>query len=128
MIHSVRLEIGKARIYLEIDDKFSPKTADSFLKSLPFSVDLNVWGEEIYSSPSPVIAPEEDGKSPVELNDVAYWPTGKAICLFYGPTPIGVKGEITPASPVNIIGKIISPDKSVLGIVDGKRGTFTLIQ
>ncbi|MEJ2259710.1 MAG: cyclophilin-like family protein, partial [Nitrosopumilaceae archaeon] len=84
--------------------------------------------EEIYSSPSPVIVSEENAKSPVGLNDVAYWPSGKAICLFYGPTPIGVKGEITPASPVNIIGKILSPDKSVLGIVDGKRGTFRLKQ
>ena len=124
MKHSVQLKIENSLIDLEIDDEFSPKTVDSFLKSLPFSVDLNVWGEEIYSSSSPVIVSEENAKSPVELNDVAYWPTGKAICLFYGPTPIGVKGEITPASPVNVIGKIISPDKSVLGIADGKRGTF----
>ena len=28
----------------------------------------------------------------VDLNDVAYWPSGKAICLFFGPTPIGKKG------------------------------------
>jgi len=32
------------------------------------------------------------------LYDVAYWPTGKAICLFYGPTPIGNKNEIKPYS------------------------------
>ena len=65
-------------------------------------------------------------QSPVSLNDVAYWPTGKAVCLFYGPTPIGKKGEITPASPVNVIGKIITPDKSVLKITDGIDGTFQL--
>ena len=29
-------------------------------------------------------------------------------------------------SPVNVIGKIISPDKSILDIADGKRGTFRL--
>lgn len=126
MKHSVQLELENSIIDLEIDDKFSPKTVDSFLKSLPFSVDLNVWGEEIYSSSSPITISEENAKSPVELNDVAYWPTGKAICLFYGPTPIGVKEEITPASPVNVIGKIISPDKSVLSIADGKQGTFRL--
>ena len=126
MKHSVLLEIENLKINLDIDDQFSPKTTDSFLKSLPFSVDFNVWGDEIYSSSSPVKVSEENAKSPVKLNDVAYWPTGKAICLFYGPTPIGVKGEITPASPVNVIGKIISPDKSVLDIVDGKTGTFRL--
>ena len=126
MKHVVQLEIDDSKINLEIDDKFSPNTVDSFLKSLPFDVDLNVWGEEIYSSSSPVEVLEENAQSPVTLNDVAYWPTGKAICLFYGPTPIGNPGEIIPASPVNVIGKIISPDKSVLDIADGKRGTFRL--
>ena len=48
MKHSVELEIENSKIILEIDDRFSPSTADSFLKSLPFDVDLNVWGEEIY--------------------------------------------------------------------------------
>ncbi len=57
---------------------------------------------------------EENAKPLVELNDVAYWPTGKAICLFYGPTPIGKRGEIKPYSPVNVIGKIVDPDKSIL--------------
>lgn len=125
-MYSIRLEIEDTKIFLELNDEFSPKTVKSFLESMPFSVDLNVWGEEIYSSKSPITISEENAKSPVDFNDVAYWPNGKAICLFYGPTPIGKKGEITPASPVNVIGKIISPDKSVLNIADGKRGTFRL--
>ena len=57
--------------------------------------------------------------------DVAYWPTGKAICLFFGPTPIGKEGEIKPYSPVNVIGKIKNPDKSILKKVDnGMKVTF----
>ena len=111
-------------IVLELDDTHSPKTVNEFVKKLPFTVDLNVWGEEIYTSESPISQTEENAKSPVNLNDVAYWPTGKAICLFYGPTPIGKSGEITPASPVNIIGKIIHPDKSVLELAEGKSGTL----
>jgi len=93
---------------------------------LPFTVDLNVWGDEIYTSKSPISQPEENAKSPVELNDVAYWPTGKAICLFYGPTPIGEPGKITPASPVNVIGKIISPDKSILEKIHSEKARFSL--
>ena len=125
MKHSVSLEIKNSEtILLELDDENSPQTVKSFLKSLPFSVGLNVWGEEIYTSPSPINAGEENAKSPVSLNDVAYWPSGKAICLFFGPTPIGKKGEITPASPVNVIGKIKNADKSILGLADGKKATF----
>ncbi len=113
-------------IILELDNTNSPKTVNDFVEKLPFTVDLNVWGDEIYTSESPITQPEENAKSSVQLNDIAYWPTGKAICLFYGPTPIGKPGEITPASPVNVLGKIILPDKSILNNTDGKSATFSL--
>lgn len=127
MKHIVRLDIlNSTGVTLELNDDTSPKTVRSFLDNLPFTVDLNVWGDEIYTSSSPINIPEENAKSTVSLNDVAYWPTGKAICLFYGPTPISKNDEITPASPVNIIGKIIDPDKSVLDTAEGKEATFSL--
>ena len=124
MKHTVHVDVDSSKIILELDDSNSPKTVNEFVEKLPFTVDLNVWGDEIYSSKSPISQPEENAKSPVELNDVAYWPRGKAICLFYGPTPIGEPGEITPASPVNVIGKVISADKSILGMADGAKATF----
>jgi len=127
MKYTVQVKIPNFQlIILELDDINSPKTVNDFIDKLPFTVDLNVWGDEIYTSESPITQPEENAKSLVELNDVAYWPTGKAICLFFGSTPIGKPGEITPASPVNVLGKIISPDKSILNNVDGKSATFSL--
>ncbi|MDH3312128.1 MAG: cyclophilin-like fold protein [Nitrosopumilus sp.] len=127
MKYAIEIKIpNSSNILLELDDSYSPKTVDDFITKLPFTVNLNVWGDEIYTLKSPISQSEENAKSPVQLNDVAYWPTGKAICLFYGPTPIGKPGEITPASPVNVIGKIVSPDKSILNDVDGKRATFSL--
>ncbi len=126
MKHTVQVKIPNlSLIILELDDANSPKTVNDFIEKLPFTVDLNVWGDEIYTSESPITQPEENAKSPVQLNDVAYWPTGKAICLFYGSTPIGNPGEITPASPVNVLGKIILPDKSILNNADGKNATFS---
>jgi len=127
MKHSVEVRISNSSsIFLELDDTNSPNTVNDFVAKLPFTVDLNVWGDEIYTSKSPITQPEENAKSPVELNDVAYWPTGKAVCLFYGPTPIGNPGEITPASPVNVIGKIISPDKTILNSIHSENATFSL--
>lgn len=124
---TITVEISDSSdITLELDPATSPKTVKEFVNKLPFSLILNVWGEEIYTNESPIDMPEENATSPVTLNDVAYWPTGKAICLFFGNTPIGKEGEITPASPVNVIGKIISPDKSVLKVADGKVATFKL--
>ena len=127
MKYTVQIKIpNSSMITLELDDTNSPKTVNDFIEKLPFTVDLNIWGDEIYTSESPINQSEENAKSLVQLNDVAYWPTGKAICLFYGFTPIGKPGEITPASPVNVIGKIILPDKNVLKNIDGKSSTFIL--
>ncbi len=113
-------------VTIELNDKFSPKTVNSFLDKLPFSLELYVWGDEIYTSSSPISISEENSKDLVTLNDVAYWPQGKAICLFYGPTPTSKNNEISPASPVNIIGKIIEPEKSILDKVEGKTANFRL--
>ncbi len=107
-----------------MDDKISPNTVKQLVDHLPFTTSLNLWGEEIYTDETPIDVGEENAKDLVELNDVAYWPTGKAICLFYGPTPIGRKEEIKPYSPVNVIGKITSPDKKILDSIAGKKASF----
>ena len=87
---------GLENTIIELDDTSSPKTCANILKSLPFSVNAHIWGEEIYTDESPITQSEENAKALVNLNDVAYWPSGKAMCLFFGPTPIGKKGEIKP--------------------------------
>lgn len=126
MKYSIEVAIPRLKnIDLDLDDSVSPKTVKSFLDNLPFTVGVNLWGEEIYTDESPIDVGEENAKSPVELFDVAYWPSGKAICLFYGPTPIGNKNEIKPYSPVNVIGKISNADKQILSeLKDGMKVTF----
>ena len=126
MKYSIEVAIPRLKnIELELDDSSSPKTVKSLLDNLPFSVGINLWGDEIYTDESPVNMEEENAKSPVDLFDVAYWPSGKAICLFYGPTPLGNKNEIKPYSPVNVIGKISNADKQILSeLKDGIKVTF----
>jgi len=126
MKHTIQVDIPKLKsIDLELDDTMCPNTVKSFLQNLPFTLGVNLWGEEIYTNESPINVDEENAKAQVELYDVAYWPTGKAICLFYGPTPIGNKNEIKPYSPVNVIGKILKPDKKILSeLKNGTNVTF----
>ena len=80
-------------------------TADLFWENLPMEHTISTWGNEIYFNTA-IIADEEDSVPTVDLGDIAYWPPGQAICLFYGPTPMSVGKEIRPASPVNLVGKI----------------------
>ena len=130
MIHKVILDLPNLKkIILELDDKIAPKTVSSFLDSLPLEVGMNVWGEEIYTDETPIKVGLENSKSLVDLLDVAYWPPGKAICLFFGPTPIGKSGEIRPYSEVNIMGKIVNTDKSFLkDLTNGLQVTFDLFK
>jgi uncharacterized protein len=96
-------------LLIELDDSKSPKTAKAILDSLPIKVKINRWGDELYTDKTPILAGEENPQSVVYLSDVAYWPEGNAICLFFGPTPISKEpNKILPYSPVNVIGKIIT--------------------
>ena len=126
MTYRVVVDLPKIKnMELELDDKIAPKTVRSFLDCLPLSVGINVWGEELYTDETPIGMGPENSKSLVDLMDVAYWPQGRAICLFFGPTPIGNKGEIKPYSPVNVIGKIREIDKKFLrDIKERTKATF----
>ncbi|VFJ15370.1 cyclophilin-like fold protein [Candidatus Nitrosocosmicus franklandus] len=97
-------------IMLELDSSLSPKTFQAILDRLPIKVQMNRWGDELYSDPIDVSFDEEEN-SRIEVNelDVGFWPEGKALCLFFGPTPISKDGKILAYSPVNIVGKILEP-------------------
>ncbi|MFZ0344725.1 MAG: cyclophilin-like fold protein [Nitrososphaeraceae archaeon] len=97
--------------YIELDDSQSPKTVKAILDNLPIKVKINRWGDELYTDKTPIVAEKENAQSVVKPLDVAYWPEGNALCLFYGSTPISKSpDEILPYSPVNIVGKIITKD------------------
>ncbi|MGA7602433.1 MAG: cyclophilin-like fold protein [Nitrososphaeraceae archaeon] len=97
--------------YIELDDSQSPKTVKAILDNLPIKVKINRWGDELYTDKTSIVAEEENAQSVVKPLDVAYWPEGNALCLFYGSTPISKSpDEILPYSPVNIVGKIITKD------------------
>jgi hypothetical protein len=97
-------------ISIELDDSRSPKTVQAILENLPIQVGITRWGDELYTEETQIIAEEEEPKREVNFLDVAYWPEGNALCLFYGPTPISKDGQILAYSPVNIVGRIILHD------------------
>ena len=108
---SIKFTDSDKTAYIELDDSQSPKTVKAILDNLPIEVKINRWGDELYTDKTPIVAEEENAQSVVKPLDVAYWPEGNALCLFYGSTPISKSpDEILPYSPVNIVGKIITKD------------------
>ena len=81
----------------ELIRHLAPRTVNSILKKLPLEGRAALWKEEIYFE-IPIAAGEEKAKKTTKKGDLAYWPMGKAFCVFYG--------ESQPYSPVNIIGQV----------------------
>ena len=81
------------------------QTSNHLVNILPITAAANIWGEEIYFE-LPFTVENEIPQDIVQLGDLAYWPPGKAFCMFFGTTPVSIGGEIRPASEVTVIGKI----------------------
>jgi hypothetical protein len=81
------------------------RTARRIWDALPISAKASTWGHEIYFDIG-LDLPPESPREIVEAGDLAYWPPGRAFCLFFGPTPASRGDEIRPASPVTLVGRI----------------------
>jgi len=112
------LIIAKAtgRVEAELTDEYSPKTFKAIVEALPIESIASRWGDEVYFN-TPVDVPEENAREVVEKGTIAYWPPGNSLCIFWGPTPASRSPEeIRPASPVNVVGKVLG-DPSVFNKV-----------
>jgi hypothetical protein len=104
----------KATVLIKVDDSQSPNTVKAILDNLPIEVNINKWGKELYTDKTSIRAQKENAKLEVNLLDVAFWPEGGALCLFYGPTPISKPDKIEPYSPVNVVGHIVTGQGNII--------------
>lgn len=99
---------------------FNSPTANKIWNSLPISSNIKTWGKEIYFYTDVVANKEPNAKSIIEFGEIAYWPTGKAIAIGFGKTPISQKDEIRLADDCNIWGKTNFDLKKLENIAEGK--------
>ena len=99
-------------------------TATAVWDALPLALPGDTWGDEIYFS-IPVKAKPESPRETVEMGDLGYWPPGSAFCIFFGATPASRGKEIRPASPVNVVGRVVG-DATVFKQVRG--GTVVRVE
>ena len=62
---------------------------------------------------------EENAQENVEVGDVAYWPEGRCICIFFGKTPVSTNEKPKAYSPVNVFAKITGNISVLKNIVPG---------
>lgn len=86
---------------------FDTPTGRDLFEALPVEAEALTWGDEIYFEVPVRQGLDETARERVEKGDLGYWPTGRAFCVFFGPTPVSGPGEIRPASAVNRIGRVL---------------------
>ncbi|MBN1678169.1 MAG: hypothetical protein JW880_06480 [Candidatus Thermoplasmatota archaeon] len=78
----------------------------SLLSVLPFSSRAQTWGDEVYFEAPFHADLEKDGRAAMEVGEVAFWPDGDAVAVFFGPTPASSGASPQAYSPCNILGRV----------------------
>jgi len=103
MSRGIRISFGEVAVEGQLHE--SP-TAALIWEALPIEGEGNLWGEEIYFAIPVEAALDDTARDVVERGDLGYWPQGRALCIFFGPTPVSHGDEIRPASAVNLVGRL----------------------
>lgn len=119
---NIQITTGDVTIKAQI---FDTPTGKVIAKALPLTGAVNRWGGEIYFS-IPVSAElEPNSREVVKAGELAYWPPGKAFCIFFGPTPASQSNECRPASAVNVFGKISGDLSGLWNVQNGASVSVT---
>jgi hypothetical protein len=98
------IEAGAVKARAKLADTAA---ARRIYQALPLQAVARTWGDEVYFEVPVEEALDESAQEVVTAGDLGYWPSGPALCVFFGPTPISGPGEIRPASAVNIVGRLL---------------------
>ncbi len=76
----------------------APRTVEKIIECLPVNEIAKIYkNAEVYID-LPIKMGQEKSTKEVEKGDIAFWPMGSALCIFFE--------KIEPYSPVNIVGRI----------------------
>jgi hypothetical protein len=121
MRKKIRILVSELKVEAELDES---KTGQLIWEALPIEAKTNLWGEEIYFAIPVKTGLEQSAREVVSAGELGYWPTGRAFCIFFGPTPASRGEEIRAASAVNVIGKVLSDPKVFLKVKKGVKITL----
>src|SRR3972149_214802 len=121
MEKKINILVGDLKVEAELNDS---KTARLIWEALSIEAKVNLWGEEIYFAIPVKTGLEQSAREVVSAGELGYWPTGRAFCIFFGPTPASRGDEIRAASAVNVIGKVLSAPKAFRKVQGGVKITL----
>ncbi|MBT3271838.1 MAG: hypothetical protein HN368_01690 [Spirochaetales bacterium] len=99
----IEMDIEGTIIPAELNDS---EISQLFLAALPTEIRMSRWGDEYYGACDISAAESEEAREIMEIGGIAYWAPGRALCLFFGPTPASTDDRPRAASPVVPLGTI----------------------
>ncbi len=105
MAEQIRIVSGEVELKAELNE--SP-SAEALVKKLPLELRMSRWGDEYYGDCGVSVEEGPEARDLMEVGELAIWPPGSALCIFFGPTPASTGEEPRAASKVNPIGRISS--------------------
>ena len=118
----INIRIGPLTLEAELNET---ATAKAVANVLPLTTSFNTWGDEIYFSIPVEVELDESAKEEVQIGDLGYWPTGRAFCIFFGPTPVSTDEQPRAASPVNILGRVLGDATQFRAVPGGTQVQIT---
>jgi len=100
----IKIKSGTLELSAELNDS---STARKLVSLLPLEFSMSRWGDEYYGDCGIRAVLSEDAKDVMEIGELAVWPTGNALCIFFGPTPASRGNEPRAVSPVNPVGRLL---------------------
>ena len=104
MAANILVTIEQETFHAELNDSV---TARGIVELLPMTVRMSRWGDEYYGSIETEFELEADARDIMKVGELAYWPSGQALCIFFGPTPASEGSAPVAASAVNPVGMIL---------------------
>ena len=99
------IKIGDMNLSAELNDS---SAAEKLKGLLPLEFSMSRWGDEYYGDCGVKTELSQNARDVMEIGELAIWPAGRALCIFFGPTPASEGDEPRAVSPVNPVGKLIS--------------------
>ena len=92
---------------------------EKLLRSSPFEAEAERWGDEVYFE-LPVKLELKGERTVMGIGEVAYWPEGNCLCIFFGPTPMSRDERPVAYSRVKPLGRAIEGSSRLKEVSDGE--------
>lgn len=103
MAENIQITVDGKKVTARLNES---STARAFFQGLPMKISMSRWGDEYYGDCGLDVQLEDDARAEMEVGELAIWPQGRALCIFFGPTPASIDEGPRAISPVNPIGQI----------------------